>query len=159
MYVCLCCTPPANSNSSVASEQEERGSLKTQIQRLHNQQFCSSQNPHATNTLLLHPLFLLPPTPAGRAHPSSSSPPIATAHLSSPPSSPDQHTLPHSSVSILLHLLPGSLPPPPRFHQTLPSLTPTSSKLHLKLYFYLQQDYEPGILTRVKTRNSFFALL
>ena len=43
--VCLCCTPPANSNSSVASEQEERGSLKTQIQQLHNQQFCSSQNP------------------------------------------------------------------------------------------------------------------
>lgn len=43
--VCLCCTSPANRNSSVASEQEERGSLKTQIQQLHNQQFCSSQNP------------------------------------------------------------------------------------------------------------------
>ena len=45
MCVYLCCSPLANSNSSVASEQEERGSLKTQIQQLHNQQFCSSQNP------------------------------------------------------------------------------------------------------------------
>lgn len=45
LCVCLCSASPANSNSSVASEQEERGSLKTQIQPLHNQQFCSSQNP------------------------------------------------------------------------------------------------------------------
>lgn len=45
LCVCLCCASPANSNSSEASEQQERGSLKPQIQQLHNQQFCSSQNP------------------------------------------------------------------------------------------------------------------
>ncbi len=57
--VCLCCTAPANSNSSVASEQEERGSLKTQIQQLHNQQFCSSQNPPVLRThSSLVPIFL-----------------------------------------------------------------------------------------------------
>lgn len=41
----VCCSSPANSNSPAASKQEERGSLKTQILPLHNQQFCSSQNP------------------------------------------------------------------------------------------------------------------
>lgn len=30
IFMCLCCASLANSNSSVASEQEERGSLKTQ---------------------------------------------------------------------------------------------------------------------------------
>lgn len=95
--VCLCCSSPANSNSPVASEQEERGSLKTKYRAYITN---SSVHPRTPSPCYKHTSpsspSSFPPTPTGRAHPSSSSPPIATAHLSSPPLFLDQ---PIASVS------------------------------------------------------------
>lgn len=147
MCMCLCYSPPANSNSSVASEQEERGSLKTQIQQLHNiTVLFIPEPPRDTNTLPLH-RHLLPPSPAGRAHPSSSPPPIATAHLSSPLLFPDHHT------ASLLHFPPPlSAPLVPATSSFLSSNTSfaySHIQASLQTLLYMQQDYEPRILTRL----------
>lgn len=123
--MCLCCLSPANSNSSVASEQEERGSLKTKYRAYITN---SSVHPRTPSPCYKHTSpsspSSFPPTPTGRAHPSSSSPPIATAHLSSPPLFLDQQ------IASVLYLLPQSLPPPLCSHHisfsyshTIPSCT------------------------------------
>lgn len=57
--------------------------------------------------------------PAGKAHPSPSSPPIATAHLSSPSLFPGQQSASylHLPTHTLLYVLPWSPPPPLCSHQ------------------------------------------
>lgn len=110
--VCLCCSSPANSNSSVASEQEERGSLKTKYRAYITN---SSVTPRTPSPCYKHTSpsspSSFPPTPTGRAHPSSSSPPIATAHLSSPPLFLDQQiaSVPPSPPSFICSLSPCHL--------------------------------------------------
>lgn len=123
--VCLCCSSPANSNSSVASEQEERGSLKTKYRAYITN---SSVHPRTPSPCYKHTSpsspSSFPPTPTGRAHPSSSSPPIATAHLSSPPLFLDQQiaSVPPSPPSFICSLSPCHL----LFALIIsPSLTPT----------------------------------
>lgn len=160
VLVCLCCSSPANSNSSVASEQEERGSLKTKYRAYITNSSVHPRTPCATNTLLLHPHLLLPPTPTGRAHPSSSSPPIATAHLISPPLFLDQQIASTPTSHHHHHPPPHPLSAPlvPATSSFLSShssfLLPHHSKPYFKLY--KQHEYEPGILTRVKTGNFWF---
>lgn len=142
VFMCLCCTSPANSNSSVASEQEESGSLKKP-----KHSSCITNSSGRPRTLI--PIFFPPPTPAGKAHPSSSSPPIATAHLSSPPLFPGQQSASylHPPPHTLLYVLPWSLPPPLRSHQnshvTIQALPQTSRS----------QEWDSGIPTRIRARK------
>lgn len=110
--MCLCCSSPANSNSSVASEQEERF-IKNQIQSLHNQQFCSSQNP--LPVLQTHFSFIPIFFPS---HAYWQSPPIILFSSHSNSSSQLSSLVPRPadclspSISPVLYLLPQSLPPP-----------------------------------------------
>lgn len=110
-----------------ACRKKERGSFKTQIRLLHNQQFCSSPKPPCSTNA--HSLSSSPP-PLSPSHAGWQSPPNVLLSSLSNSSSLFSSLVPRPTHCLcscyLLYKLPlWSLPPPPHHHQIVLSLPPS----------------------------------